>query len=230
MKELLTEMERDALFVHLIFIVICAVILLIPVDLKIGVRLFILVIIYNLAVPIVGIWRKYAEWVEIWLFAFILSLFQIFPDWFLSAQLEVLVFPEDGLFKIGTVSGYMLLLWAIPFFMILFIGERVHERYSTNMVYLPYLVVALLSLLIFGMSEMTMWTLGSWHAQNVTMIGHLAIYIIIPEVILGLSTYFSYEMIKDKNHWIKIPTAFIVMLLYLGSAAFFYFLIERVIL
>jgi len=230
MKELLTEMERDALFVHLIFIVICAVILLIPVDLKIGVRLFILVIIYNLAVPIVGIWRKYAEWVEIWLFAFILSLFQIFPDWFLSAQLEVLVFPEDGLFKIGTVSGYMLLLWAIPFFMILFIGQRVHERYSTNMSYLPYLVVALLSLLIFGMSEMTMWTLGSWHAQNVTMIGHVAIYIIIPEVILGLSTYFSYEMIKDKNHWIKIPTAFIVMLLYLGSAAFFYFLIERVIL
>ena len=230
MKELLTEMERDALFVHLIFIVICAVILLIPVDLKIGVRLFILVIIYNLAVPIVGIWRKYSEWVEIWLFAFILSLFQIFPDWFLSAQLEILVFPEDGLFKIGTVSGYMLLLWAIPFFMILFIGQRVHERYSTNMAYLPYLVVALLALLIFGMSEMTMWTLGSWHAQNVTMIGHVAIYIIIPEVILGLSTYFSYEMIKDKNHWIKIPTAFIVMLLYLGSAAFFYFLIERVIL
>jgi hypothetical protein len=45
-------------------------------------------------------------------------MLQIWPDWFLSAQLEILVFPEDGLFKIGTVSGYMLFLWAIPFFII----------------------------------------------------------------------------------------------------------------
>lgn len=227
MKELLTKIERDVFFVHIIFVITCVVILLIPTDLKIGIRLFILVIIYNLAVPIVGIWRKHLEWVKIWLFAFILSLFQVFPDWFLSAQLEILVFPEDGLFKIGTVSGYMLLLWAIPLFIILFVGQRIQERYSLKM---AYLAVALMALLIFGISEMTMWTVGSWYAQNVTMIGHMAVYIIIPEIILGLMTYYTYLTIQEKNHWLKIPAAFIVMLVYLGSAAFFYFLIERVII
>ncbi|MFX0186408.1 MAG: DUF6989 domain-containing protein [Candidatus Hodarchaeota archaeon] len=201
--------------------------MLIPIDLKIGIRLFILVIIYNLAIPIVGLWRKHLELVKIWLFAFIISLFQVFPDWFLSAQLEILVFPEDGLFKIGTVSGYMLLLWAIPLFIILFVGQRVQERHSLN---IAYFAVGLLSLLIFGISEMTMWTVGSWYAQNVTMMGHMAVYIIIPEIILGFMTYYTYLTIQEKNHWLKIPAAFIVMLVYLGSAAFFYFLIERVII
>lgn len=227
MNEQLTEIERDGIIVHFIFIVICIVVLLIPINLPIGIKLFILVIIYNVLIPLVGICRKYPEWLNIWLFAFILSLFQVFPDWILSAQLEILIFPEDGCFRIGTVSGYMLFLWAIPIFIILFTGYRIQERYSKNF---AYVVVSLMSLLIFGISEMTMWTLGSWYAQNVTMIGHIAIYIIIPEVILGVFSFFSYESIKEKKHWIILPMTFIIMLLYLGSAVFFYFLIERVIL
>ena len=223
----LTEIERDALLVHLLFVLVCGIILLIPANIAIGIKLFILVIIYNLLVPLFGLIRKHTEWVKLWLFVFILSMLQIWPDWFLSAQLEVLVFPDDGLFKIGSVSGYMLFLWAIPFFMILIISQSVQERYSQRE---GYLTAAITSLLIFGISEMTMWTFGSWYAQNVTMIGHVAIYIIIPEIILGLTTYFAYETIKDKNHWIKLPTAFIVMILYLGNVVFFYFLIERVLL
>jgi hypothetical protein len=225
MKDLLTEMERDFVIVHLIFSIICGIVLYLP-GIPIGIKLFILVIMYNIMIPLVGIWRKYSDWLNIWLFSFLLGMLQIWPDWFLSAQLNVLVFPEDGLFKIGTVSGYMLFLWAIPFFIILFIGHRINERNSLNT---TYLIVALMSLLIFGISEMTIWMIGSWHAQNVTMIGNAAIYILIPEIILGISTYYSYSLIKEKNHLVKIPAAFIVMLLYLGSAAFFYFLLERVL-
>ena len=225
MKELLTEMERDFVIVHLIFSIICGLVLYLP-GIPIGIKLFILVIIYNIMVPLVGIWRKYSDWLNIWLFSFILGMLQIWPDWFLSAQLNILVFPEDGLFKIGTVSGYMLFLWAIPLFIILFIGHWINEHNSLNT---TYIIVALMSLLIFGISEMTIWTIGSWHAQNVTMIGNAAIYIFIPEIILGVSTYYCYSLIEDKNHLVKIPAAFIVMLLYLGSAAFFYFLFERVL-
>jgi len=76
---------------------------------------------------------------------------------------------------------------------------------------------------------MTIWMIGSWHAQNVTMIGNAAIYIFIPEIIFGISTYYSFSLIKEKNHLVKIPIAFIVMLLYLGSAVFFYFLFEKVL-
>ena len=225
MKKLLTGMERDFVIVHLIFSIICGIVLFLP-GIPIGIKLFILVIIYNIMVPLIGIWRKYTEWINLWVFSFILSMLQLFPDWFLSAQLNVLVFPEDGLFKIGTVSGYMLFLWAIPFFIILFIGYRVSENASERS---TYIIVALISLLIFGVSEMTMWTIGSWYAQNVTLVGHTAIYIIIPEVILGISAYWSYKMIQEKTIWVKFPTAFIIMILYLGNAAFFYFFFEHIL-
>jgi hypothetical protein len=120
----------------------------------------------------------------------------------------------------------MLGLWAIPLFLILFIGQRIKERFSKK---LGYISVILMSLTIFGFSEQSMWMLQSWYAQNVIMIGHIAIYIIVPEIILGLSTYYFYELLKEKSHWLKLPTAFIVMLLYLGSAVFFYFIIEKLI-
>ena len=87
----------------------------------------------------------------------------------------------------GAVSAYMLGLWAIPFFMIIFIGQRIKERKSLNS---AYVIVALTSFLIFAMSEGTLWILGSWYAQNVHLIfEHIAIYILVPEIILGLSTF-----------------------------------------
>jgi hypothetical protein len=226
MKLKISKTEKDFLIIHLVFVAICVFILLIPMLVGIGVKLFILVITYNILIPLFGYLRNHSEWLNIWLFTFILSLFQIFPDWFLSAELGVLVFPEDGFIKIGTVSLYMLGLWAIPLFLILFIGLRVHERFSQLK---TYLVVGILSLLIFGVAEQTMWMLQSWYAQNVIMVGYMALYIIVPEVILGLSTYFGYKLIQEKKFLIKIPITFVIMLLYLGSAVFFYFLIERVV-
>ncbi|MBD3256619.1 MAG: hypothetical protein GF383_16115 [Candidatus Lokiarchaeota archaeon] len=220
------EDDKIFLIVHGIFSLVCMLILFLPLNIKIGIKLFILVLIYNIIIPIVGVWKKDRNWLNIWLFSFILSLFQIWPDWFLSAQLNILIFPEDGLFKIGTVSGYMLFLWAIPFFIILYVGKRIETDYSERIV---YSCVALLSLLIFGTSEMTIWTIGSWYAQNVFTIGHIAVYIIVPEILLGLSTNYFYKTIEKKSHYYKIIAAFFVMLIYLGSAVFFFFLIEKIV-
>lgn len=226
MKKYLSDIERDALLVHLIFIVACIVIIVLPIGIQIGIKLFILVILYNLLIVIIGILRDYKEWLFIWSFVFLVSVFQIFPDWILSAEFNVLVFPEDGLFKIGTVSGYMVGLWVIPLFIIIFIAKQLQERYSKR---IAYISVILLSLAIFGISEQSIWMLQSWYAQNVVMIGHVALYIIIPEIILGLSAYYGYELIKEKHHLFKIPVSFLVMILYLGNAVFYYFLIERVV-
>ncbi len=223
---LLNQNERDVLFVHLLFTVICVLVLMTPIGIKPGIRMLFLVIIYNIAIPLYGGWRKYDDWSNLWVFAFILSIFQVFPDWFLSAQLNILVFPEDGLAKIGTVSGYMAGLWTIPIFLIVYIGRRIEARHSKTA---AYIAVALVSLAIFGGSEQTLWILSSWYAQNVVMIWHIAVYIIIPEIILGLAAFFCFEKIKKQSHWVKIPCAFLVMQLYLGSAAFFYFLVEKIL-
>ena len=221
------KMTRDFIIVHLIFTGLCCAVLIIPIPIAIGIKLFILVASYNLLIPLVGLWRKYNEWVKLWVFVFLISLFQIWPDWFLSAQLNVLVFPEDGLFKIGTVSGYMAGLWAIPLFLLSFIGLKLKENYSCSK---SLIVVGLLSFGIFAFAEQTMWMLQSWYPQNVELfLDHLAIYIIIPEVILGLSTFYYFEKIKNLHYLIYFLAAFGIMLLYLGSAVFFYSLFEKII-
>lgn len=224
--DILHPVERNTLILHILFAALCALTLIAPIETKVGVRLFFLVLIYNLSLPILGMLKKYRDLVDLWLFAFILSIFQIWPDYFLSSRLEILFFPEDGLFKLGSVSGYMAGLWTIPIFLIVFIAQRIRIRFSEN---ISYWAAAITSLVVFGVSEQSMWMLSSWRAQNVTLIGHMAVYIILPEIIFGLSAYWCYEKIKDMNHWVKVPTAFLIMLLYLGSASYFYFLIEVVI-
>jgi len=223
----LTRSEKDATIIHGLFTLLCGIVIFVFRDIPVGQRLLFLVVVYNIGMPAWGFFRKDKEWIGLWLFTFILSLFQVFPDWFLSAQLGILVFPEDGCFKIGTVSGYMAGLWAIPLFIILFTGDRINARVSRPAAYGG---VAVLSLLIFGGSEAFLWLLPSWYAQNVAMIGHVAVYILIPEIILGVSAYACFQAIRTKPHWIKIPAAFLVMQLYLGSAAFFYFLVEKIII
>ena len=218
---------RDIVLAHALFAVLCLVVLLAPVELRVGVRLFLLVLVYNAMLPVIGILRRDKGLVSLWLFAAILSVFQVYPDLFLSMQLGVVVYPEDGFPKIGTVSGYMAGLWTMPVFMILFVGERIEKRYALGA---AYGAVGLLSLLVFGISEETLWMLPSWYARNVAMIDHVALYILLPEVIFGLSAYAAYKAIEERSHWLKIPAAFLVMLLYLGSTAFFYLLVEKVIL
>jgi uncharacterized membrane protein len=61
------------------------------------------------------------------------------------------------------------------------------------------------------------------------MIGHIAIYIILPEIFLGLSTFFCFTLVRTRSIWIQILGAFTVMILYMGNISFFYFLIERVL-
>lgn len=217
--------EKDAIIIHGIFTLLCAIVLFAPLNLEIGIRLLALVIIYNLMMPLWGLIRNDSNLINLWLFALILSIFQVFPDWFLSQQLDVLVFPKDGCFRIGTVSGYMAGLWAIPIFIIVFIGEQAYIRHSNKS---AYAAVALTSFVLFVGSEQLLWMLPSWHAQNVHMIGHVAIYIVIPEIILGLGAYFAYQQITRLSHLYKVPAAFLVMQLYLGSAVFFYFLFEKI--
>lgn len=221
----LSQEEFDALIIHLMFGILCTIVLIIPLTVPFGVRMTILVLSYIIVIPMVGKYRGYSDWVDIWFFSLILSLFQLFPDWFLSEQLDILIFPDDGFLKIGTVSIYMLGLWTIPVFMILFIGIRSKLRYSNRYV---YLIVGGISFLIFTSSELFLYT--SWHAQNVLMISNVAVYIIIPEIIFGLTSYWMYLQIKKTSVLNNIFGAATVMIFYLGNTAFFYFLIEKVIL
>jgi len=59
MLDFLSTTEKDALFTHLAFVISCVLIILIPFGIEIGVKLFILVIIYNLLIIVVAIWHDH---------------------------------------------------------------------------------------------------------------------------------------------------------------------------
>ncbi|UCE10285.1 MAG: hypothetical protein JSW61_15145 [Candidatus Thorarchaeota archaeon] len=219
--------DRDLALIHALFAVIAAVTLLAPIPMVMGDRILALVIVYSILILYGAIQRGYREWIDIWLFSIILSMLMIMPDWFLVAQLNVLTFPVDGTPMIGPIPLYMGGLWAIPFFIIIYLGNRIEEWVGGILV---NVIVALIALIIFGIAEATLWALPSWQAQNVFMIGHVAVYILFPEMILGLAVFVTYAQVRERQIWRKIHWAFLTMLVYMGSISFFYFLIERIIL
>ena len=220
---------KDFILIHVIFAILAAITLLFPFPgVLVDGKLLILVILYN-ALIIVGFYTKgHEEWKSIWLFSFILSLFIVFPDWYLAETLGALVFPPGGLPMIGgSIPLYMAGLWSIPFFIILFIGKEIQKRKSLEM---TYGIVSILAVLIFVSSEVTLVTLPSWSATVAGMTGNLAWYIIMPELFLGLTLFLCYEFVREKKIWMKIIGAFAVMIFYIGTASFFYFLIETLLL
>ena len=152
--------EKDAIVFHAVFTLVCAIVLLFFGHVPVGLRLLSLVVVYNLALPAWGRLRNHKDWIDLWQFALILSIFQVFPDWFLSAQLDILVFPDDGCFKVGTVSGYMAGLWTIPLFIIIFFARQVRCRASEPA---AWFAAGLTALILFGGSEATLWLLPSWY-------------------------------------------------------------------
>jgi len=219
---------KDFILIHVIFAVIAALTVLFPFQAPISAKLLLLVIIYNALIIVEFYAKGYEEWKSIWLFAFILSLLMVFPDWYLAETLGALQFPNDGFPMIGgSIPLYMAGLWSIPFFIIVFIGKEIQKRKSVGV---TYSIVSVLSVLIFVLSELTLVNLPSWTATVTGMTGNLAWYIIIPELFLGLSAFICYDIVREKQIWMKIIGAFTVMILYIGNASFFYFLIETLLL
>ncbi|MHA3964438.1 MAG: DUF6989 domain-containing protein [Candidatus Thorarchaeota archaeon SMTZ1-45] len=228
MQILRDKSVREFFVTHIIFAILTAMTLLIPVTAPISAKLLIVVIIYNGLVMLQGLRIGFEEWMSIWTFSFILSLLMVFPDWYLSETLGALQFPVDGFPMIGgAIPIYMAGLWTMPFFIIVFTGVQVQQRKSGK---LAFIVVSILTVLIFVLAELTLVYLPSWSATVSGMTGNLAWYIIIPELFLGLSTFISYKIIKDKKIWMKLAGAFAVMIFYIGNTSFFFFLIETLLL
>ncbi|TGL87276.1 hypothetical protein EHQ68_12035 [Leptospira congkakensis] len=192
-----------------------------------GVKLAALTLLFHISFVGFSLGLRWHTPFRIWKFLVPLSIFMVFPDWFLSSALQILVFPEDGFLKIGTVAGYMAGLWVIPLFICVYTGIKLEEM-SVSIIGTG-LWVGITALLIFGTSEATMWVLGSWYAQNVKMWGKVAYYVLVPEMILGITTYLAYQGFSYSAYIIQIAMGFLVMLLYIGNLSFFYLLIEKIL-
>lgn len=223
MDESLKKSLLDLLIVHIVFSAITTAILLLPIALTINVKLLIVVCVYNILLPGFAKWKGHADWTSIWLFSFLLSLLMVIPDWFL-VEIGALNFIDQSFPMVGPVPLYMAGLWAIPFFIIIYASEQIAKSRSVLM---GYVSAAALSLIIFGAAEASMWMLSSWETLAQVVIGNVALYILVPEMILGVSALLVYRRVKDRTLWML--TNGLIMTLYLVSAALFYFIIEVVL-
>ncbi|TGM74150.1 hypothetical protein EHR01_11620 [Leptospira mtsangambouensis] len=192
-----------------------------------GVKLASLTLLFHLSFVGLSLALRWHTPFRIWKFLVPLSIFMVFPDWFLSSALQILVFPDDGFLKIGTVSGYMAGLWVIPLFICVYTGIKLEEM-SVSIIGTG-LWVGITALVIFGTSEATMWALGSWYPQNVKMWGKVAYYVLVPEMILGITAYLAYQGFSYSAYIFQIAMGFLVMILYIGNLSFFYLLIEKIL-
>ncbi len=224
-KPLLSPSERHAVYFHSAFTALAVLVLVAPIPLSMGWRMFLLLVGYIFGLPLLGRRLGHERWGDLWTFVFPLSVLQVLPDWFMLSVLGSLVFPDTGFPFIGTVGAYMALMWSIPMWVILFTVWRLRKR-STPLS--AYVLAVVLTIVIFGIAEATLWVIPIWHAApHILAPLYVAIYVIIGEVFLGVSAWYAYQTVADRRIPAKVVGALAVMLIYLGSIAVAYLLIEH---
>ncbi len=226
MPSALTPSERHVITFHWLYAMAAGVgFYTVPRE-WVGPLIFALVAAYNIALPLAGRWLGHDDWIVIWLFLVPLSLFQVFPDHVLATHLGTLVFPDLGTPRLGAVNAFMAGMWTIPLFLITFLGLRLDDRFSRRAALLG---VGLASLVILVGSEAVLPALPIWYAQGVETIGHVALYVIVPEILLGIATFLAVERSPRRKAWENLLSAGLVSAFYLLCLLGSYVLIERVV-
>ncbi|MCG8461759.1 MAG: hypothetical protein MI919_36215, partial [Holophagales bacterium] len=220
--------DRHVALFHAVFLVLAALALLAPTEgpplhLPLGWVVAASVLAYNLALPILAARWVHPRWIRIWVFLLPLSILQILPDAFLARQLGVLEFADLGAPRIGGVAAYMALMWIVPLFLVVYVGERIAERRSVEAA-LPW--VAGIALLLFAGAEATLTRIPIWEAHGVTLVGPVALYVLVPELLLGVAAFLAWHLAGRRGLATRLAAAFAVMTFYLGALALSYLLIE----
>jgi hypothetical protein len=200
---------------HLVFAAVAVLVLLQPLA-PFGLRVLLLVVAYNAGVVVVALRANDAMVLRWWCVLAPMSVVMVLPDWFLSAELGVLVFPDTGSPYIGTVPLFMAGMWVVALLPIMLVGHRV-ERAAGLPVALVVVVIA--GLALFTAAEWLAPSLPLWHPQNVPTVAGVAPYVLLPEAGLTLATYLLVRNSQTRNGWATAAGVVAVPFLYLGMLA-----------
>lgn len=200
---------REALWFHLLFFAISALVLFFTQGATFGKGLLILTLGYNIALPLYALARGHGDWLKLWMLVLPLSCGQVLPDWALVQIAGVLSFPDHGVYRIGgAVPIYFMGLWIMLLFPVTLVSDSFRSRYFT---------AGVLSLLLFGLAEWAAQPLQLWQPHNVRTLGGVAIYVLVPEVFLGVMTLKAYRNTRGDGIIQQMFSAFAVNLLYTGA-------------
>ncbi len=144
-------------------------------SLSIGVAALVVVVAYSAALWTLARVRHDDRLLRLWLFAAVLSLWQVLPDLVL-VEVGALVFPPDGVPDIGTVTLPMAGMWAVPTVLVVLAGDEAERRRSVAAGTL--VAVARRAGLVYGTAEAILPALGVWEPVGVRTVGWVAPYVL----------------------------------------------------
>lgn len=200
---------REGIWFHILFFFVAASVLLFARDAMLGKGLLLLVLGYNLLLPAVAFVRRHPEWLALWAFLLPLSAAQVLPDLALANVAKVLVFPDLGQFRIGgAVPVYFMGMWTMLLFPLLLIGNSTRSR---------YLNTGVMAFISFTFWEWAARQLQLWHAQDVLMSHGIALYVLVPEVLLCLTALWMYRLTGESGILARFFGALSVSVFYAGA-------------
>ena len=113
-------------------------------------------------------------------------------------------------------------MWTIPLWAALVAADhlgRGSER--TSMVWAAALAGGILV-----SAEAVVWMVPIWEAVNVTAVGPVALYVIVPEILLGAIAFAAYVRYRDRSRGLQVAVAALVSTFYLGALGARYLLID----
>ena len=189
---------------------------------NVGNTVLLLVASWHLAIFLRGL-LEYPRILSYYQFLLPLSLWFVFPDWFLVAFARTLHFPRNGSFwMIGdAVSPCMVGMWSIPGFLVL---HACYPNGKQQLTAVCYAKAAFASLVIFGAAENLLPFLWAPTKCVVNRVGWgeegIAAYILPAETIFGPTMLYAYHTTKDSEHWYEPAIgAGMTMLVYTGAMA-----------
>ncbi|MCU0278074.1 MAG: hypothetical protein MUF33_01350 [Candidatus Nanopelagicales bacterium] len=200
---------------HVVFALVAVVVLLVPLA-DTGVRVLALVVGYNIALPIVA--RRTGDddlWVT-WAALAPMSVLMVLPDWFLSAVLGSIQFPNTGSPYIGTMPIFMAGMWTIALLPIMMIGRQVEAARS---VVSGFVAVSVCGLLLFVAAEWFAPSIPLWEPLDVAQVAGVAVYVLLPELALCIATYALVRGVRNRPKIATIGGIVAIPFMYLGMLA-----------
>ena len=204
---------RSWLALHAGFAVVAVLLLLAPIG-ALGMRVLALVIMYNIAVPLLArrsgddlLWRM-------WTVLAPMSVLMVLPDWFLGAELGSITFPNTGAPYIGTMPLFMAGMWTIALLPVCLLARSVEDRSGP----VPaFVAAAVAGLVLFTVAELFAPALPLWEPMGVAEIAGVAIYVLLPELALCVATY---ALVRERHSgWATAGGVIAVPFMYLGMLA-----------
>jgi len=175
-----------------------------------------LVLIYNVVLPLLARAFDRQDWFTLWRFLLPVSIFQVLPDWVLSALVGTLHFPDIGGPRLDdAITLAMGGMWVAPLFVVITLARGRAE------------VAAALAFLVFGLTELLAPVIGIWEPTGkATEVAGIALYVLPAEAVLGWAAATAYAHAGQRPAADRIAAALAVSTIYTGALVLAYFLID----